>query len=109
MCGESAEGESVRPRHDRIRIAVLAVTAVVYGVCAVGIDYARTFPQVLTMCSRSGNSNAVGHGEDPQGIDVRAEAVRVAYGEVDSEAIGLSGLRKVHSGGKVAVRHCPLA
>ncbi|GMF35983.1 unnamed protein product [Phytophthora fragariaefolia] len=79
----------------------LFVTAILYGLLAVGIDYAMTFPKVKDWMS--GSDNVV---DDPyeEDADVEKEALRVANGEADDDIVKLASLRKVYRGGKVAVR-----
>ncbi|EGZ19833.1 ABC transporter lipid export ABCA family [Phytophthora sojae] len=80
----------------------LFVTAILYGLLAVGIDYAMTFPKVKDWMSGSDNVVDEPYEED---VDVVKEAERVANGEADGDIVKLAGLRKVYRGGKVAVRN----
>eukprot|EP00644_Phytophthora_capsici_P001766 jgi/Phyca11/533489/estExt2_fgenesh1_pg.C_PHYCAscaffold_140069 len=80
----------------------LFVTAILYGLLAVGIDYAMTFPKVKDWMSGRDNVEDEPFEED---VDVEKEAARVASGEADSDVVKLASLRKVYRGGKVAVRN----
>ncbi|POM60255.1 ABC Superfamily, partial [Phytophthora palmivora] len=77
----------------------LFVTAILYGLLAVGIDYAMTFPKVKDWMSGSDNIQDEPYEED---VDVEKEAQRVASGEADTDIVKLASLRKVYRGGKVA-------
>ncbi|OWZ10303.1 ABC transporter [Phytophthora megakarya] len=83
-------------------LAYLLVTAIVYMVLAVYLDYSKTFPKV--------KNEIAGIDDSTLAIDedVKKEADRVVYrvanGGADGDAVKLMGLRKVYPGGKVAVR-----
>ncbi|TDH71046.1 hypothetical protein CCR75_004636 [Bremia lactucae] len=80
----------------------LFFSAIIYGLLAVSIDYAMTFPKVKDWMSGRNDSGDDMYEEDD---DVAKEAQRVASGEADSDIIKLAKLRKVYRGGKVAVRN----
>ncbi|CEG41294.1 atp-binding cassette superfamily [Plasmopara halstedii] len=80
----------------------LFLTAILYGLLAVGIDYAMTFPMVKDWMSGRSETNDEEYEDD---VDVEKEAQRVASGEADGDIIKLANLRKVYRGGKVAVRN----
>ncbi|CAI5718847.1 unnamed protein product [Peronospora effusa] len=80
----------------------LFFTAILYGLLAVGIDYAMTFPKVKDWMSGSDKVQDDVFEED---VDVEREAQRVANGEADNDTVKLASLRKVYRGGKIAVRN----
>ncbi|KAF1315573.1 Abc transporter a family member 1, partial [Globisporangium splendens] len=80
----------------------LALTAIVFGALAVGIDYALTFPKLKNSAARDHGVDDEAHVED---TDVKREAERVASGAADGDMVALRNLRKVYKGGKVAVRN----
>ncbi|DBA04342.1 TPA: hypothetical protein N0F65_002104 [Lagenidium giganteum] len=69
--------------------------------CAVGINYALTFPRVKNMVS---GARSVEDDLYEQDCDLEKETERVASGGADSDTVKLHGLREVYPGGKVAVR-----
>uniref|UniRef100_K3WP40 ABC transporter domain-containing protein n=1 Tax=Globisporangium ultimum (strain ATCC 200006 / CBS 805.95 / DAOM BR144) TaxID=431595 RepID=K3WP40_GLOUD len=80
----------------------LALETIIFGVLAVGIDYALTFPQIKSMTAGDHSVDDEDHVDD---IDVQKEAQRVASGAADGDMIKLHNLRKVYKGGKAAVRN----
>ncbi|KUF88199.1 ABC transporter A family member 1 [Phytophthora nicotianae] len=63
------------------------------------LDYVKTFAKVTDV-----NTDESFSGDHEIDEDVEKEAVRVASGGADGDAVKLAGLRKVYPGGKVAVR-----
>ncbi|ETK91973.1 hypothetical protein L915_04575 [Phytophthora nicotianae] len=77
----------------------LLLTAIAYMIIAVRLDYVKTFAKVTDV-----NTDESFSGDHEIDEDVEKEAVRVASGGADGDAVKLAGLRKVYPGGKVAVR-----